>query len=311
MPRARVIVNPTAGRGAAVAFGAFAADTLSAVGYDAEVRPTTGPGHATILARDAGPVERIVVVGGDGTLREAAEALVGDDAPAVELGFVPMGNANVVARELEIPLDPEGALAVLERGVPRPVDVGVVDDRIFLAMVGVGYDAWVTRRVTAFRRTRFGGAFYRLWGDGAYGAIGGAALLVPFPRAVRVSVDGEPCTDDAASVLVCNTETYAKGWAAAPGARVDDGALDVCAARLRGPVGTARWVVAQSRRRRVESARVRYARGAAIRIESDRPFPWQADGDPMDDRTSLDLTIRPGALRVLAPAPARDDVRGS
>lgn len=307
MLRARVIVNPTAGRGDAVAVGALAADRLRAAGYEADVSPTTGPGHATALVAAAEGVARIVVVGGDGTLREAAEAAVAERARSIEIGFVPLGNANVVARELGIPLDPEGALELLDHGVPRPVDVGVVGDRVFLAMVGVGFDARVTRRMRSVRGTRVGGGLYRLWGDGVYGVVGAAALLVPFPRSLRVTVDGAPFVVDAASALVCNMETYAKGWAVTPGASFDDGRLDVCAASFRGPWRTTRWLLAQRKRRRLAGADVRYSAGANVRIESEVPFPWQADGDPMDDATLLEVRVRPAALRVIAP----ERVRGS
>ena len=103
---------------------------------------TTGPGHARTLAEDAARrgFDIVLSIGGDGTANEVAAGLVGTKTV---LGLVPMGSGNGLARVLRIPLRPDRALRALEDAVPAPMDVGFVNDRIFLNVAGIGFDAIV------------------------------------------------------------------------------------------------------------------------------------------------------------------------
>lgn len=261
---------------------------------------TEGPGHASELAHGLhDESRRLVVVGGDGTLREAAEGL-GPRAGTVELGFVPMGNANVVARELGIPLDPVRSVDVATAGEARVFDALRANGRFVLAMVGVGYDGVVTRRVTRARAGGLTGAWYRLHADSLYGVIGLLSLFASCPR-FRLEVDGREVPTPFRNMVVANIETYAKGWAMAPGADPGDGFLDYQVRRYGSPPFGLWSLWGASRRRRVPSFVARYGRGERFRLSGERPFPWQADGDPMGRTGELEVEVLPAALRVIGP----------
>ena len=109
-------------------------------------------GHARELAKSAiGRGARLVLAwGGDGTINEVASALAFDDVP---LGIVPAGSGNGLARELGVHPRAERAIADALQAVPRPMDVGEIDGRLFANMAGIGFDAHIASRfATATRR---------------------------------------------------------------------------------------------------------------------------------------------------------------
>ncbi|HYF47580.1 MAG TPA: diacylglycerol kinase family protein, partial [Acidimicrobiales bacterium] len=118
--------------------------------HEVEMAETTRRGHATRLAMGAAAagVDVVTVLGGDGTLNEAANGLAGTDTALAPL---PGGSTNVFASQLGLPDDPTEATGVLldalERGNIRPVGLGSINGRYYLFHVGVGYDAAVVEQV--------------------------------------------------------------------------------------------------------------------------------------------------------------------
>lgn len=143
-----VIGNPSSGRAGDRGFLERHAEVLRSGGIPARVLNTEYPNHATELAAHAG--DRLVVAaGGDGTVNEVINGL----SPGATLGIIPLGTANVLARELGLPLDAEDASRRIVGGSPTRVDLGVATDgngeeRRFACMAGVGFDAKVVGEVT-------------------------------------------------------------------------------------------------------------------------------------------------------------------
>lgn len=301
MPRAAVIHNPVAGRRGASRAVEAAGRALTAAGYDVTPAPTQRAGHAALLAAElAGGVERVVAVGGDGTLREVAQGVV-DAGAACEVALVPVGHGNVVAREFGIPLDPEGGARAAATGTPRAIDVLQVAGRVGVAMVGVGYDAQVVQGVDRARRRGWTGAWYAKHASSLYAAVGVTTLLSPRARRFRISVDGEEL-GSFAHALVCNVAMYAKDWAVLPDANACDGELDWQARRTHGPLHSAAALLAAKRKRAAPCWVARSGRAREVRIEAEgRPLVWQVDGDPQGETQQLTIEVRPGALRFVAP----------
>lgn len=309
---AAVVFHEGAGRGGAARLAAAVCARLAADGWavDAPIR-TEYAGHAEFdlaprLARDAG---RIVVVGGDGTMREVCSGL-GEHATDTEVAMVPTGNANVIARELGIPLSPRAAVEAAASATTRPIDLGVVrgiegacTERSFLAMVEAGYGARVVHAVSAVRSG--GLAFlYRLWGDAVYAVVGTVELFRGGDPRVRVEVDGRNGEAAASGVVVANAATYAKGWSMTPDARIDSGRLE-CAARIRSsPAAILRQVRASRARRAVGDGSVTYRGGVRVVLESDAPFRVQVDGDPAGTSRRVEVERKAGTVRIVVPRPA-------
>lgn len=301
MRRAIVLYNPVAGRGGALPASERACRALEAAGLAVERHATTGPGSATSLASEAGhSVDLLVVAGGDGSVREALEGL-GEAAVRVPVAIIPSGNANVVARELGIPLSEGAAIEVAAQGVAVPIDIGFVGSEMFLAMVGVGWDARTTRSLATLRQTALGRAWYRLWADSAYVASGLAALLSWPPDRLELEVDGEPVERAYRAAVVANQATYGKGWSLVPSASFESGDLRFQARKRYGFPFVACQLLAGMLRRPAPAFVADYGKGQRIVIRSDRPFPVHVDGDYRGTRTSVELRVKPSGARVVAP----------
>jgi len=302
MPRAVVIFNPIAGSGAGEELSKRAEARLAELGWNVECIATRDANGATPIAQEvAERAERIVVIGGDGSLREAIDGL-GERAPRVEVALIPTGNANVVARELEIPLDPDAAIDLLGTGEATPIDVGRANDRLFLAVVGVGWDALTVRQLDRIRHSRFGRRWYRLWADSVYVTAGLIAFVrIGLPR-LRLWVDGAFLSQAHRSLHVCNMRTYSKGWAMAPAAHHQSGLFHYQARKRGDLVSFILHLLAAARRRPAPGFVSTYGGGAPLRMEANRPVPVQIDGDDAGDATQLELRILPAAALIVAPA---------
>lgn len=139
---------------------------LQSLGLEVELKLTKGPDDATEIAAEAarnGSTD-VIVAGGDGTINEAIQGLVGSNA---RLGLLPRGTANVLARELELPMNVDEAIKVLARGNTRRIHFGIATEdatntqRHFVLMAGIGLDASVVKRVNPRLKKRIGkGAFW-------------------------------------------------------------------------------------------------------------------------------------------------------
>jgi len=149
--RILIIGNPVAGRGRAARRITALELHLCRAGHEVEVFLTETGGDARRRAsqvRDG--IDRIVVVGGDGTLNEVLNGL--PDPAKTPLLLLPMGTANVLARELGLPRQPEQAAGLIDRGVVRRLDMGSLGNRRFLALASAGFDAMVTQDLCTRRR---------------------------------------------------------------------------------------------------------------------------------------------------------------
>lgn len=317
-----VVYNPIAGQGRANKVAVEVQALLDSQGHTVEPRVSERPGHIADLAAELvpkGSCDRLLVLGGDGSLREAAAGLLRSGASETslpELGILPFGTGNVVARELGLPLDPLAAASTIESSGAVPYDVGWATadggaPEPFLAMLGVGFDASITRRIGAARATRIGGAVYRRSAPLLYGASGLAELVSLRPARFSVSLDGAEISPRACAAILSNTETYGRGMAISPGASASDGILDLYVRSSAAPwASTASLIAAQLRREGPGWAGAR-ARGVHARFESgaNGNLPWQLDGDPMSPARRVDVSVTPSALRLvgcLAPQSSSD-----
>ena len=143
-----IIGNPKAGRAQRKNRLKRCAEILSSGGFEVEVWPTERPQHATELATLAG-TRLVIAAGGDGTVNEVVNGLMKD----ATLGVLPLGTANVLARELGLPLKAEAACKRILAGMESYIDVGIATnhegvERRFTCMAGIGFDAHVVDEVT-------------------------------------------------------------------------------------------------------------------------------------------------------------------
>src|SRR4051794_31206300 len=202
--------------------------------------------------------------GGDGTINEVASALAFGD---VALGIIPAGSGNGLARQLSLGARPDDAIRRAISAEPRRIDMGEMDDRLFVNVAGIGFDAHVA--------WKFNEAASRRRGLVTYASIAARALIAYEPASYTIRTDMQ--TDTIAPVravliTVANSAEFGNGAVIAPGARIDDALLDLVVMEERSRLTT----IVQLRR--LFQGTVDRAKGCSIRrvtraiIESDRPM---------------------------------------
>lgn len=283
-----IIYNPIAGQRRDV-FWAAVKGAMKELGVDVVMAATQARGDAERFAQeaDAGLFDAVIAAGGDGTVGEVVNGLVGRDLP---LGIIPLGTANVLALELDLPRDPLVLARLLAFGSVRSIFLGEAAGRRFTVMAGVGLDARVVAGVSLPLKRRIGRAAY--W-------VEVARQLVRLPPVVfHVTVDG--VRSEAASAIIGKGHFYGGRFVACPGARLDRPRFEVFLSERqgRGPLLSNALALAGDRLARQPGTRL--VEGTTVTIEGPEDEPVQADGDLLT-RLPVTITIAREPLRVIAP----------
>lgn len=250
----------------------------------------------------AGGAERVFVLGGDGTVLAVAAALLGGDVP---LGIVPLGTANLLARDLAIPLDPLRAIAALVDGEVRRIDVARVNGHPFLcaSMLGIA-----TALALARERARGGGALAVAWRV----LRKALAMLRRYPyRRVRLELDGTAVTLRTRTMVITNNPVAPEPALYPRRPRLDDGTLGVYGV-CEGPV----WELPRLALRLVngtwpDDPLIFHHLANRVAIHGRRR--WRVtvltDGERVRLRLPLRYEVLPAALPVLAPPPVEQTTR--
>jgi len=256
-----------------------------------------GTGQARQAVQDGATV--ICPLGGDGTVRAVAAALVGTETP---LGLLPGGTANLLARNLNLPTDSlDDALKVALTGQNKRIDVGRLtvdrsgehehpEEHIFLIMAGLGFDAAIMADAPERLKKTVGPLAY---------TFSGAKNLRGPQFKVRIKVDDNAeFSRRTRTVVIGNCGKITGGLVLMPRAQVDDGWLD---AVILSPVGVVGWVALAGRvisQKRKGHERVDHHQLKSVTIRCDRPEPVQIDGDTIGAARVLSATVDPLALVV-------------
>jgi YegS/Rv2252/BmrU family lipid kinase len=305
----RVILNPTAGSGAAARKRAAIASALTAGGVAPEVVQTEGPGDAGRLVRQArrDGVECVVLVGGDGTLNDAVQGYLDEQGNVLQgpdLGLIPSGTGGDFRRTFGIGDALEDAAERVLRASPRPLDLGLLSvtshdgklvRRAFINITSFGIGGLTDRIVNSSPKWIGGKAAFFL------GTL--RAMLVYRNAPVRVRVDGKVCLEAPIfNVALANGRYFGGGMLIAPEADPADGLLDVVAlhdmTRLQSTLlaqhiykGThlGQPGVTVARGKRIEAEPL--AAGTEVLVDMDGETPG---------RLPLSAELAPGALRLRA-----------
>ena len=294
------ILNPRAGLAAARARAAL---ERSAHWRGIEVRLTTGPGDARRFASEAAAAgaEIVLAIGGDGTANEIAWGLLGT---STALGLVPMGSGNGLARTLGIPLKPDRALATLADAVPRAMDVGMINGQPFLNVAGAGFDAQVG--LDFHEHGRRGGR------RGVFTYVWLSVLRTMNYRAEGWVLNAGTETFDGRAYIVAfvNGRQYGGGAVLVPGARLDDGLLDIVVIEDAPPLELA-WNAQRLFFGTLAGyRRYRHVAAAQATLTALGTVPYHRDGEPESTPGRLDASVLPRALRILVPRATANDPHG-
>ncbi len=298
---ARLVYNPSAGMRTAREQISRAVDELRRCGWSVEVAETTHLGEAEHLASEAAArqFDAVIAVGGDGTVNESANGVV-DTTTA--LGVLPLGTANVWAKEMGLPLgDLSMGARLLADAQTRVIDVGQVrgpalPPRVFVLWCGIGLDAAITRYIEPQRemKRRLGALYFWLVGIREAWSFRG--------RRVALQIGDERKRKRIILALAANAQLYGGIVRIAPGAQIDDGFLDLVVFKGTGFGATALHLVRVFLGLHLRDPQVESYRLTCVGVHG-KNLPVQVDGEPVG-WTPVEISMRPRALRILAPKTA-------
>lgn len=301
MEQIRFIINPIAGTHRKIAkIKAAISEVLTNTPLVYDMVLTEKARDASRLAAEAvaNHYSLVVAVGGDGTVNEVATSLVNTSCC---LGIIPTGSGNGLARELDLPRDPAAALRALLGGDTLEIDVGVMARRYFFITSGVGFDARISKVFNARGSGRRGLM--------SYISVTTREIFHYVPDSVTVRANGREFSFRPLILTFSNTRQYGNGAIIAPGAKLNDGLLDVC---MIPPLHPFRCLLHLPK---LFSGKVNkvpgffHTRAETIEIERAGAGTAQVDGETFEAESSITVSILPRSLRVRCPAATADRLR--
>lgn len=290
------IINPVAGKGRSLQMVEVIKQRFKDFTHTFEIYITEKSGHATEIARhvaSTGEAVRIYSVGGDGTLNEIVNGIAG--FPNVELGIIPCGSGNDVARYLYPVLDPLKLIKVLPFSTSTVVDLGRLNDKYFFNIASVGFDADVTINSRYLKKFPFitGSMSYIL------------AVLVTLIRCkkykLKIILDNNaPIDKELLLAIFANGSYYGGGMEAAPSAEMDDGKIDFYLVDWLPRRKILKFFPLFQKGKHENMKEVSLSRGTKAIVESDQPFPVNIDGETSLE-TRITVELLPEYIKVLIP----------
>jgi diacylglycerol kinase (ATP) len=289
-----LISNPTAKRAADRKI-AQASRYLMSKGYKVEVLFTGKKGHAESLAREAirELPSLIIAAGGDGTFNEVINGIAGSEIP---MAILPLGTTNVLAKEIGIPENVEGAMEIAVTGTTKTISLGKIAitrtsslvSRYFVLMAGIGFDG---EAVFGINET-----FKKISGKGAY-IYSGIKVLPGFnPRELTFDIDGK--TYSGYSAIISKTAKYGGDFKITPDARLTDPTLYICLFKGKKRLDVLRYVFGIATGSHLRFKDIEYLKANRIQIDGNAHI--QIDGDYFG-MTPAKIEVAPNTLRLIYP----------
>ncbi len=287
--RLGILYNPAAGRGRARQHVAEAEGYLRAAGAEVVHLESRSREHMIDLAGrlSATDVDRVVAVGGDGTVHFVLRKL----DLSIPMSVLPLGSGDDFAKTVGIPTNLRDACRVAVEGRVREVDVAEANGLRYVGVAGVGFDSIVAAEANRVKVVG-GSALY------LYSIFKVLPAFEPIP--MKITVDDQTFDDDVMFVVVGNTHRYGGGIQIAPEAVVDDGILDMYIITKCSKWDLLKTLPKGYTGKHTSSPFVRHERGRRFRIESDAPLELNADGEPLTN-TPAEIGLAAGKLKVVVP----------
>jgi YegS/Rv2252/BmrU family lipid kinase len=229
--------------------------------------------------------DRVIAVGGDGTLKLVADILQGSDTP---VGLLPAGSANGMAKELGIPADPTGSLDIVVADHSQKIHMVKINDELCIHLSDLGFNAFVVKK---FEDEGVRG----MWG---YTKAAWKVLWNHYRMQVEIKVDDEYIRRDAAMVVIANATKYGTGVLINPDGKLDDDLFEVIIVKK---ISFAEIFKMRFTHRPYHPDKTELLSTRSLKITSRRHVHFQVDGEYIGKTKSIKAEIIPGALRMLIP----------
>ena len=282
------IINPKSGTDRKIYIRQSIGRHIDTKKYDYKIRYTEYAGHAEVIAREAATagIDIVVAVGGDGTVNEVARALIHTNTA---LGIIPCGSGNGLARHLQLPIDPEGAIKMINAGIIKSLDYGTMNGLPFFCTCGMGFDAFVSMK---------------------FAHSGKRGLISYIENTLRETLTYKPDTytlrfDDTevqqrAFVIACaNASQYGNNAFIAPAASMSDGLMDITVLDPFPPIEAPQLALQLFNGTLTTNSRVKTFKAKKVRITRNGNDPVHVDGDPLTTAQEIEVEIHPQGINMV------------
>lgn len=292
MRKALAIINPKSGTGSKDNIPALLAKAFSRTDIELYITYTKCAEHAYELAKNAVQegVERVIAVGGDGTVNEIARGLVGSDTA---LGIIPKGSGNGLARALGLPMSAKKAIEIVATGETDLIDCCSANDRLFFCTCGMGFDADVS---AAFAEAPFRGLL-----SYAKTAVERYISYKPSYYEVRLN-DGRSISQEAFVVAAANASQYGNNAHIAPSADMRDGLVDIVILRPFKMYELPQVTLQLFSKSLEDNINQEFYQTSAATIIRQQPGVVHLDGEPVEMDAHIDIKVHPLVISVIRPS---------
>ncbi|RLD37167.1 MAG: diacylglycerol kinase family lipid kinase [Bacteroidetes bacterium] len=284
----RIIINPISGTNKQIKAEKAIEANLNTEMFDSEIVYSNKKGHLTTLAKDA--VEKnydaVIVVGGDGSINEAAQGLIGSKT---SLGIIPIGSGNGFARHLNIPMSLPNAVERINQFRIKSVDTVKVNEQSFVSISGLGFDAHIAEKFSLAKGRG-------LWN---YTKISIREFFSYSEKEYTISIDETTFEKKAFMIVSANANQFGNNFVIAPQAKIDDGQLDVCFVSkpelLQIP-----YVLFKILKKEIDQTKfVQIKKAKKIKIELNDKVFMNIDGEAIQQSKIINIAINPLSLSVI------------
>ena len=270
----KMIYNPVAGQRHHRRFSKIV-KLLKANFKKLEILETNGKGHAIALAQGLEKnIDLLLIAGGDGTINEV---LNGINKKKIVIGIIPIGTANVFANELGIPKNPNYLITTLMQGKIEQLSIGNVNDKKFIQMAGLGFDAHVVRDVSKSLKNKVGKLAY------VYESV----REIIRHKKVKYEVSVGKKKYQASSVIIANGHYYGGRFICAPDASPKDPFLHICLFQHFGRLNCLKYSIALILGLIPKLESVKIIKVKNFKVSDPQGEPIQADGDILESLPAI------------------------
>ncbi len=257
-------------------------------GSTIEIAETQHRGHGKSIAEHASKAgyDTIVAAGGDGSVNDIVNGI---DPKVSQLGVIPMGSGNGLARALKIPLKPEAAIERIWHGQPLLMDVGQANERLFVSNAGIGFDAHVAHAFLKTKRRGFAG----------YAITSGKEIFRYKSIELKIETEDQTWSGRYFMANVANGSQFGYNFQIAPPASVTDGILDIVLIQMKHVLQAVPVLIGAFNGTLTEQSQVTHIRSRKVTFTSKGLQHFQADGDVFDCNETVVFSVIPQYLTIL------------
>jgi YegS/Rv2252/BmrU family lipid kinase len=284
------IINPISGVGRHKLIEKYIDKNIDKTVFDYDISYTKHPLHGTQIAGEAikNNYEIIVAVGGDGSINEIAQKLIGSNTI---LGIIPTGSGNGLAHHLNIPINILHAIDVINNLKTIKIDTATINNNIFVSIAGVGFDAHVAKKFAKNKRRGFL----------TYFKIVAREYPRYKPKNYELTIDGKKINKEALFISFANSDQFGYNTTIAPKAEIDDGLIDVCIVK-KFPLVELPFIANLLYWKQIDKSKyVEVIKAKKIKLTQEKNKTINLDGEPVKLGKVLNIKINPLSLKIIVP----------